>query len=195
MAKGFGESQTSPENKGKGTFLGVLFVLLSIGVAGLWIYDERQIPSVDTSLGMTLKGAPDFSLVDEENNRVKLSDFKGRVTMVHFWATWCPPCIDELPKLINFSHKMKDSGLVTLFISLDSSWEVAQRTFSGKSLPKSARSLLDIKSEAASAFGSYEFPETYLLGRDHKIIAKWVGPQKWETDFFKEIIEKVLAKK
>jgi cytochrome c biogenesis protein CcmG/thiol:disulfide interchange protein DsbE len=67
------------------------------------------------------KSAPDFTLTDLSGNSISLSDFKGKVIFVNFWATWCPPCRQEIPDFIEFYKENKDSGAVILGVSVDKS--------------------------------------------------------------------------
>ena len=90
----------------------MLFFLL-LGLGG-------GVPGGQASGGAQgLRAAPDFALTDLEQKRIKLSDFKGKVVILNFFATWCPPCRAEIPELIKLYRLHKEKGLVVLGVSLD----------------------------------------------------------------------------
>jgi peroxiredoxin len=68
--------------------------------------------------------APDFTLKDISGNKVKLSDYRGKVVLLEFWATWCPPCIDNIPELIRIQDKYNDKAFSILAVSLDKGSDV-----------------------------------------------------------------------
>src|SRR5450756_1594368 len=72
-----------------------------------------------TSTSEALSKAEDFTLLDLNNNKVSLSDFRGKVVVLNFWATWCPPCIAEAPDLVEVSNAYKDKGVQFIGVSDD----------------------------------------------------------------------------
>src|SRR6185295_11071161 len=127
-----------------------------------------------------LPSGKEFSLSDSSGNRVKFASFKGGVVFLHFWAAWCPPCLDEIRHLIAFAKKHRDKPMKVIAISLDPSWEEAQKVLDAKDLPSNMISLLDPKQEVSNLYGSFEYPETYFIDKEQKIVHKWIGPQNWE---------------
>jgi thiol-disulfide isomerase/thioredoxin len=141
------------------------------------------------------RDAPRFELSDDQGKPHRLDEIKGELILLHFWATWCAPCLEELPSLVEFARKYENDPknprkpIRFVTISLDHSWDEAHRYLKAERLPKNLLSLLDPKSQVPEAFGSYQFPETYLLGPDLKILAKWVGPQDWSARAWDELLD------
>jgi peroxiredoxin len=128
----------------------------------------------------------DFTVKDMNNARVRLSDYKGKVILVNFWATWCAPCKVEIPGFIELYDQYKDKGLVILGVSGDddaetlrafaSEWKINYPLLVGKDEEK----LLD-------AYGPlYGYPTSVLVGRTGAVCGRHVGPATKE-EFEKEI--------
>jgi cytochrome c biogenesis protein CcmG/thiol:disulfide interchange protein DsbE len=128
----------------------------------------------------------DFTLKDMNNARVRLSDYKGQVILVNFWATWCAPCKVEIPGFIELYQQYKDKGFVILGVSGDddaetlrafaSEWKINYPVLVGKDEEK----LLD-------AYGPlYGYPTSVIVGRTGAVCGRHVGPATKE-EFEKEI--------
>jgi len=96
---------------------------------------------------------------------------------MHFWATWCQPCRDEMPLLIALNERLKDK-LVILAVAVDSS-ESDINKFFGDQRPDFPI-LIDSKHQVASLYGISQFPETLLINADGQVSALYVGPQNWD---------------
>ena len=118
------------------------------------------------------KAAPNFTLQD-----ISLDQYKGQTVLLHFWATWCGPCREEMPHLISMSERLKGQ-IVILAVAVDSS-EANVKTFFGKFKPNFPV-LLDLKHQVASLYGISQFPETMLIGPDGNVQALYIGPQNWD---------------
>lgn len=130
-----------------------------------------------------LKPAPAFELPRSDGKSLKLSDLKDHVLVVHFWAAWCPPCIPEITEILAAAKRQpKDQEgrpIYWVFISQDPTWEKARSILRDDLLPENAISLLDSEAKVSDQFGSYQFPETYLVNRAGGITAKWIGALDW----------------
>jgi cytochrome c biogenesis protein CcmG, thiol:disulfide interchange protein DsbE len=142
-----------------------------------------------------LRLAPDFALPDASGRLRRLSDFEGRPALVHFWASWCPPCIEELPEFAALARDFAREPVVFVAVSLDERWENALRVLPASREGSSANlvSLLDPRQELAAQYGSYRFPETYLLDAAHRVAYKWVGPQEWGEPRLRKRIREQLG--
>jgi peroxiredoxin len=118
--------------------------------------------------------APDFALKDSDGKTVHLTDYRGKVVMLDFWATWCPPCKLEIPWLIDLERKNKDRGFEVLGVSMDDEgWEVVKPFMREAGL--NYRVVIG-NDATAEIYGNVEsLPETFLIDREGKIAAIHVG--------------------
>jgi len=126
----------------------------------------------------------DFVLKNELNAPVKLADYKGKVAIVNFWATWCGPCKTEIPDFVRLYDEYKDKGLVIVGISVDDSAEQLQAFMKEY---KMNYPVLQMTPEVESAWGPfYGYPTSYIVAKDGSICNKHLGPATKET-FEREI--------
>lgn len=120
------------------------------------------------------KPAPDFSLKDVHGRTVKLSDYKGKVVLLNFWATWCGPCKIEIPWLIDFETRYKDRGFAVLGISMDEEgWDVVKPYIERRKV--NYRVVIG-NDEVADLYGGVaSLPTTFILDREGKIAGVHVG--------------------
>ena len=116
----------------------------------------------------------DFVLKNEHNVPVKLSDYKGKVVLLNFWATWCGPCKLEIPDFVELYDQYKDKGFVILGVSVDDSPEQLQAFMKeyGMNYP-----VLQMTPDVEDAFGPfYGYPTSFFVARDGTICLKHLGP-------------------
>ncbi len=121
--------------------------------------------------------APDFQLTTDNGRVVSRSDFGGRLLVLNFWATWCPPCIEEIPSLDQFQKSFASSGVVVLAVSVDRNAQ-AYRQF----LDRARVSFLtarDPEARISARYGTFKYPETYLIDRRGKVVEKIIGAADW----------------
>ena len=121
--------------------------------------------------------APEVQLPTVDGKMVNLADYRGKVVLVHFWATWCPPCVEEVPTLERFYQQVFGTDIEVLAISVDDNVDVL-KTFLGKNKVHFPV-LRDPGSTTAGRYGTVKFPETYLVGRDGVVRYKVIGPLDW----------------
>ena len=122
--------------------------------------------------------APGFSLSALDGKQSGLSDYRGKVVMVHFWATWCPPCVDELPTLERIYRSFAGRDFVLLAVSVDEGGSEAVTSFMQRNrltMPV----LLNPGGSVAKSYGTFKFPETYLLDRSGIVRYKVIGSADW----------------
>jgi len=123
--------------------------------------------------------APDFTLNTLTGEVVKLSDLKGQVVLLNFWATWCPPCRQEIPSMMRLNTAMAGKPFRMLCVSIDDGGKVAVEEFfrtSGFSLP----ALMDTDKRAGKLYGLTGVPETFVIDRNGVILKKVVGAMEWD---------------
>ncbi len=121
------------------------------------------------------KKAPDFRVQDEDRT-VALSDFRGKVVMLNFWASWCPPCIEETPSMIALQNQM--GGRITILaVSTD-----ADRAAYLKFLREEKTNFLTVRDPAQTSnklYGTVMYPETYIIDREGIVRRKFIGAVDW----------------
>ena len=136
--------------------------------------------------------APEFTLPDLDGKAVALQSFKGRVLLLHFWATWCPPCIEELPVLSRFGKKLDPSKAVLLSICVDNERPEAIRSFVtswGLDLPV----CIDPGGEVARKYGTFRYPETYVLDPAGVLRKKVIGSGDWNKPDWAQLLHNLYA--
>ena len=123
------------------------------------------------------KDAPDFSVTDSEHT-VSLKDLRGKTVILNFWATWCPPCVDEMPALVQLQKIMGDK-VVILAVSTDVD-EKAYKQFI-RDHHVDLLTVRDGANRANALYGTFKFPETYIIDKDGKIRRKFIGEANWTS--------------
>jgi cytochrome c biogenesis protein CcmG/thiol:disulfide interchange protein DsbE len=144
-------------------FLGLL-TLFSVGC-----YSGSRPPRIGTT-------APDFTVQDADR-KVTLSQLRSKVVVLNFWATWCPPCIDEMPSLLQMQQRMKDKGVIVLAVSLDAD-ENAYHKFL-KDYKVDLLTVRDADQKSNNLYGTFKFPETYIIDRSGVVRRKFIGAVDW----------------
>jgi peroxiredoxin len=124
--------------------------------------------------GKALKPAPNFTLQDASGNTVKLSDYKGKVVLLDFWATWCGPCKIEIPWFMEFQRKYKDRGFTVIGVSMDEGgWQVV-KPFAEEF--KMNYPVVLGSDETSTAFGGVDvLPTTFIIDKQGRIVASHQG--------------------
>jgi cytochrome c biogenesis protein CcmG/thiol:disulfide interchange protein DsbE len=131
--------------------------------------------------------APDFALTDAQGARVSLSDYKGKVVLLNFWATWCPPCKVEIPWFEEFESKYKGSGFAVLGVSMDDDGWTSVRPFMQQK-KINYRIMIGDNATSSKYGGIDSLPETLLIDRDGKIAATHLGLTS-KSNYEGEIVE------
>ena len=129
--------------------------------------------SKPTHIGAT---APDF-VVQDSDRKVALHDFRGQVVVLNFWATWCPPCIEEMPSLIQMADKVKPNGVTVVGVSIDVD-QAAYHNFI-KQHGVAFLTVRDPDQKSPSLYGTTGWPETFIIDRQGVLRRKFVGPVDW----------------
>jgi len=150
-----------------------------------------MIPLCFTNTTAAKEKAPDFSLPSIEGTLYKLSDLYGKVVIINFWATWCNPCLEEMPALDILHKRYKDRGLVILGISIDRKKETVEEFISKN--PVSYPVLLDQKGEVfVNKYTVTGLPATYIVDREGHIVEQYIGKKDFTSQEFIELLERLL---
>ena len=122
---------------------------------------------------------PSFVLESLQGQKIRSDDrFRDKVVFINFWATWCPPCVEEMPSMLRLQEKMgNDPRFEMLAISTDEEWQPVRAFFDG---PPPFKVLLDQEGKLAKRYGTQKFPETYIVV-DGRLVGYIVGPRDWDT--------------
>jgi peroxiredoxin len=169
---------------------GALVVTLVMGVVGVQFLGAaadtaavtrgnacRALTPDAVPLALQNRDAPDFELPDASGKRWSLRSLRGRPVLLNFWATWCPPCVDEVPSIEDLATALGDDAVV-LAVSLDEDWAALKRFFPrGTPLPV----LLDQSKEVPKKYGTEKYPETYLIDAKGQVRHYFVNTRKWNS--------------
>jgi peroxiredoxin len=178
------------ETKGsaKQTVFLAILILFAVAFAISFLVKDRHAAKKIITSG---DRAPEFRLQTLDGRQVSLSDFRGKVVLVHFWATWCPPCVEEIPTLDRLYHQLGGRDLELLAVSADESGADAVTVFMKKNridVPV----LLDPDRTAARLYGTFKFPETYIVDRQGVVRYKAIGPRNWGDPANVRIVRDIL---
>jgi cytochrome c biogenesis protein CcmG, thiol:disulfide interchange protein DsbE len=144
--------------------------LLAIFVAS-GCYTGTRPPHVGAS-------AKDFTVQDSDR-KVSLDQFRGQVVVLNFWATWCPPCVEELPSLMSLQERMKGRGVTVLGVSIDVDEDAYHRFLKLHNI--NFLTVRDPDKKVPDMYGTTGWPETYIIDRQGVMRRKFVGPVDWNS--------------
>ncbi len=178
--------------------LSLIFLLLSlIAAITLWL-DYRPVPAIvkvpdmDAAQSPLSKSAPDFTFTDLQGRKGDLAAFKGKIVILHFWATWCAPCVSELPKLLKTAAEM-DKDIVVLAVSSDKSPADISKFLKlhTHDIAKNASIYMIWDKDRAITHDLYQtfaYPETILIDRAGMMVRKIPGDADWGAADIKSIL-------
>jgi len=132
--------------------------------------------------------APEFTLTADNGQTVSLPDFKGKLLILNFWASWCPPCIQETPSLSQLAQQFANKGVVVLGVSVDKD----ARAYSAF-LQKFHPAFLTVReNKLHEQYGTYMYPETYIIDAKGKVLKKIAEGADWSDPEIVSYINSLL---
>jgi peroxiredoxin len=165
-------------------FAVLLLICSELAVADPFEALEADAPGVRVA-------APDFTLTSLEGATTTLSDYKGKVVLLNFWATWCLPCRKEMPGMQTLFQRYQKQGLAVLAVSADQGNISDVRSFV-KDLGLGFPVLSKSSAELRNTYEVVGLPMSYLIGRDGKISARIIGARAWDSPEAFDLIEYLL---
>ena len=165
----------------------LLFAILLLAAMAGSGCTKREAPAIEGN------PAPDFTLNDLSGRPVQLSSLKGKVVLLNFWATWCPPCRQEIPSMVGLNQSMQGKPFQMLAVSIDEGGKDAVEAFfrkSGQTLP----ALLDTDGKVARMYGTTGVPETFILDAKGVILKKVMGPMDWSSREVMSALDEMIGK-
>jgi peroxiredoxin len=164
------------------------FSLLSLYF--IFFADTRPGPRLDVGPKISV-AAQDFELPTLSGVYVRLSDYRGKVVFLNIWATWCPPCREEMPSMESLYRRLKGRDFEMLAVSIDREGDKVVRPFAAKygiMFPV----LLDPDNKTSRLYGLSGVPESFIIDKNGVVINKIIGAQNWVKkewlDYFDRII-------
>jgi thiol-disulfide isomerase/thioredoxin len=171
----------------------LLTIVFAVGLAVVGAVFLRSLAPPESPTGSLafLSAAPSLPVYDRSGKAVDLSKEKGRLVIIHFWATWCPPCVEEVPALSKFWEKYRGRNDLALYtISVDKDWKTID-DFTAKN-PNALPAYRDPNGATAKRFGSTQYPETYIANKNGRVIYRVQGAIDWNDPAVQQRIQQLL---
>ena len=172
-------------------------IAMVAATAAPWSLDEdRAVLNAIAALDGEWVGrpAPEFELPDRDGKMHRLSEYRGRVVFLNFWASFCVPCREEMPSMESLVRQYDSQGMVMVAISHDPE-QKDMNGFMDTFLPgerSSMNVLWDPEVNTAKRYGTELIPETYIIDREGRIVARFVNAYDWTRPEVKQLIESLL---
>ena len=175
---------------------GLLGLLIIVALTLLILRVQRPSPENAQPKANQFKSqegymAPRFSLRNLKGNMEGLDDYLGKVIVVNFWATWCVPCVKEMPSFESLYRRYRSQGLTLLAVSLDKGDSSKVQEFADKH-KLSFPILLDTEGVAEKLYPSFSIPFTYVVDKQGRVVARVDGAKNWESSETFEAVEHLL---
>lgn len=157
----------------------LVFLFLSLAVVSC--YSGSRPPRIGSA-------APDFVLQDSDH-KVELRDFAQKIVVLNFWATWCAPCVEEMPSLVQLQQRLKDKGVAVIGVSVDVDNDSYHRFLQDHKID--FLTVRDPDQKASTLYGTFKFPETYIIDRKGVVRRKFIGPVDWSQPEIVDFLTKL----
>lgn len=137
--------------------------------------------------------AIDLSFENKEKVRKTLKDFKGRVVLLNFWATWCAPCLKEMPDLEKLAQKMKGHPFTMIALSSDEEWTPIQQVIGPNPLNMQVYRDPSTTSKQHLRYGTQKLPETYVIDKQGQVRLRFINVQPWQDEEIQGYLEWLSA--
>lgn len=157
----------------------LVFLFLSLAVVSC--YSGSRPPRIGSA-------APDF-VVQDSDHKVELRDFAQKIVVLNFWATWCAPCVEEMPSLVQLQQRLKDKGVTVIGVSVDVDNDSYHRFLQDHKID--FLTVRDPDQKASTLYGTFKFPETYIIDRKGVVRRKFIGPVDWSQPEIVDFLTKL----
>ena len=160
-------------------------IVVLLGAFAWVIYDsiyERIVQPGDR--------APEFSITADNGRTITRAEFGGKLLVLNFWASYCVPCIEEVPSLDQFQRELAGQGVVVLGVSIDKN-QKAYKDFLDK-YNVSFLTARDPDNTINAKYGTFKIPETYLINRDGKVVGKIINATNWVDERMISYVKSLL---
>lgn len=186
---------------------GLSFYLYDVVLSRPKVETRRTPPAEAFGIDPSSVAAPPLELAVLDGSRVSLAAMRGQVVFVNFWATWCPPCRDEMPSMVRLADELarRHPGKFRMIaVSVDDGWDPVKEYFAAPPFGRPPGSLtVALDAEQASAKAYYctargfcpdiKFPETYIVDKSGRLVGYVVGPRNWDHPAAREYLEQLIG--
>ena len=184
-----------------GSFVGAAIIVAGLVFYGLRVdfFPKEQSPAAvveDSTNKLRLEipktptVGPDFELKDPAGKQLNLKELRGKVVFLNFWATWCPPCIEEMPAMEKLHQELKKDGLVILAVNFQEGPERVKEFLAKHNLTFTA--LLDRDGKVSELYQAWALPVSVVINKRGEIAARAMGSKDWHSaearQFFKQLL-------
>jgi peroxiredoxin len=173
--------------------LTILFVVIASVLVILLLRNGRDSTITTTRQIQVGFPAPNFTFPDLNGRQISLSDQRGKVVLINIWATWCPPCKQEMPSMQKLYERFKGENFEILAVSIDSTGRDAVAPFM-RTMNLTFPALLDSKEDIRTLYGVTGVPESFIIDKEGIVVEKIIGPIDWAAPkaflFFQDLINK-----
>ncbi len=174
--------------------VGVIMAIILMLIGGGWFFRDLFLP---VEVG---QAAPNFQATDLDGNPVQLTDLQGEVVLLNIWATWCPPCREEMPSMQRLEEMLGPRGLKIVAVSIDApvggvdpggrpGGDVAAF---GEEMGLTFPLWLDPPGLIQRAYSTTGVPESFVIDRNGTIVKKVLGPTEWDSEANVELFNRLL---
>jgi peroxiredoxin len=164
----------------------LLGLVLALGIALAWVVSG----TLDDHIIRVGDAAPNFKVVTETGRTITPANFGGKLLVLNFWASWCQPCLQEVPSLEVFNRQFASEGVVVLGVSVDKNENLYRRFL--QQFPVTFQVARDPSWDIAADYGTFQLPETYIIDSSGKVVQKVIAAQNWMNPAFVQSIKKML---
>ena len=162
-------------------FVALVLALIIFAIILSGCYGGSRPPRIGTA-------APDF-IVQDADRKVEIRDFRGKIVLLNFWATWCAPCVEEMPSLVQLQQRMKDKGVTVVAVSVDVDNEAYHNFLKDHRID--LLTVRDPDQKANNLYGTFKFPETYIIDRNGIVRRKFIGAVDWSQPEIVDFLSKL----
>ena len=158
-------------------------------LVGLAFFLALQAPRPRIEAPQERSQVPNFSFA-LAGRSTELEDLRGRVVLLNFWATWCPPCVAEMPSLERLHRSLEGKGLVVLGVSVDADSRAYESFLRQHQI--SFPNTRDPEKGISTLYGTFMYPETYIIDREGRLVRKIIGALEWDDPQVVEFLTRLL---
>jgi len=186
-------------NKISLAFLGLLLTFTSLGASTSTAFSQnlKELLVGDMKyivLAKEPKVIKDFSFIDGNSKTHKISDHRGKVILLNFWATWCAPCRKEMPGIDTVQAEMAGDDFEVIALSIDTKGIERVKKFLKNLKIKNLAPYNDSTLKSGRAVGVFGLPATLLIDRQGREVGRMVGPTEWDSDESRALIQAIIDK-